>query len=99
MVASEPVGDGEVWSEIDPDQDRAGDMRRHLGGLLVVAAISPIGRLLTRLDATATQTPAIQDVICGEAVAAAFKMPASDGSTPVRFSPSTRMKSPATSGS
>lgn len=29
----ERAGDGEVWSEVDPDQDRAGNMRRHLRGL------------------------------------------------------------------
>ena len=47
----------------------------------------------------ATTMPAIQEVTCGEAVAACFRTRASAGSTPVRFRPSTRMNRPATSGS
>src|ERR1700693_1058504 len=41
---------------------------------LTVAAISPAGRLLTRFDAKATTTPAIHDVIWGDAVAASLRV-------------------------
>src|ERR1700759_2333719 len=58
-----------------------------------------MGRLLARVDATATTMPDIQDVACGEALVPSFKSCESAGSTPVRFNPSTRMNRPATNGS
>src|SRR3984957_18356341 len=66
---------------------------------VVVAAINPVGRLLIRFETRAATMPPPQDVACGETSAARLSRSASAGSTPVWFSPSTRMNSPATSGS
>src|SRR3981081_2162509 len=57
--------------------------------------IDPIGRLLTRFEATATTMPATQDVACGDAAAASCRLRASADNTPVWFNPATRTHTPA----
>ena len=61
-------------------------------------AISPTGRLFMRLQATATIAPATQLVAAVEPCVSACSIRPSCSIAPVRASPSTITKSPATSG-
>src|SRR6267378_1753632 len=97
MVASEPVTE-----RLGPRSTPISIAPATCGGTcaawLAAAAIRPTGRLLMRLEATATTMPATHDVVCGDAAAASCRLVASADNTPVRFNPATTTNRPGTSG-
>src|SRR5258705_4528116 len=98
MVASEPVTE-RLGPRSTPIRIAPTTYGGTCAAWLVVAAIKPIGRLLTRLEATATTMPATHDVACGDVAAASCRLRASADNAPVRFNPAATTNRPATSGS